>query len=266
MIILTGSKGFIGKNFIKKLGNHNVFEVDIDTCEYLLKRKSLTETYEFWSSVDLIVHQGAVSSTTEKDPRKLYKYNIDYSISLFELAIKYGIPVKYASSASVYGNSKDRFNPLNHYALSKLQVDYWVQDNIDKFSLVQGFRYFNVYGSGEEDKKDQASPVSKFSKQAIETGSINVFEGSERMQRDFICVDDVVDIVLNNDQQSGIYDLGIGNPASFLEVAELVSKKYNAKIREIPFPEHLRGRYQFYTCADMSWTDKKFLTLEDYLS
>ena len=50
------------------------------------------------------------------------------------------------------------FNPLNYYAISKLQIDYWVQDNIDEFSLIQGFRYFNVYGDGEGDKGDQAKP------------------------------------------------------------------------------------------------------------
>ena len=36
--------------------------------------------------------------------------------------------------------------------ISKLTVDYWVQDHIKEFKHIQGFRYFNVYGEGEEEK------------------------------------------------------------------------------------------------------------------
>ena len=121
-------------------------------------------------------------------------------------------------------------NPLNQYAISKLQIDYTVLDNIDKFPLIQGFRYFNVYGSGEENKGDQASPVSKFTKQIKETGKLKLFEGSDKFFRDFICVDDLVNVVLNNENPSGIYDLGTSNPVSFQHVAECVARKYNGEI------------------------------------
>jgi len=257
MIILTGAKGFIGRNFKNKLDN--VFEVDQDNCW------SFLEEFKKWEDVSLILHQGAISSTTEKDVKKLYKYNINYTLHLFEFAIKHQIPVKYASSASVYGNMQGEYNPLNQYAISKLQIDYWVKDNIDKFSLIQGFRYFNVYGDGEEDKGDQASPVSKFTKQIKETGSLNLFDGSDEFLRDFICVDDLVNIVLNNKKTSGIYDLGTSQPVSFQSVAKSVANKYNGNINMVPFPEHLIGKYQNYTCAKKEWDDYNFITVEEYL-
>ena len=50
---------------------------------------------------------------------------------------------------------------------------------MDRFEQVQGFRYFNVYGEGEEHKGDQASPISKFTKQARENDIIKIFEDSE---------------------------------------------------------------------------------------
>ena len=137
---------------------------------------------------------------------------------------------------------------------------------MDRFSLVQGFRYFNVYGDGEEHKEDQASPVSKFAKQIEETGKLKLFEGSDKFLRDFICVDDIVNIVLDNDKPSGIYDLGTSNPVSFQKVADCVIKKYNGEIEEVPFPEHLKGKYQDYTCAKKEWGDYSFITVEDYLS
>lgn len=258
MIILTGSSGFIGKNFFKKI-NEPIITVDQENAFKFISG------FDKWKDVSLILHQGAISSTTEKNIRTLHHYNVAFSLFLFEIAIKYQIPIKYASSASVYGNTKGKINPLNYYAITKLQMDYFVQDNLDKFSLVQGFRYFNVYGDHEEDKGDQASPVSKFTKQIKETGKLKLFEGSDKFLRDFVCVNDVVDIVLNNTNESGIYDLGTSNPVSFQQVAECVSNKYNGEIEYIPFPEHLKGKYQSYTCAKKEWKGYKFMTVEDYL-
>tara|TARA_R100001530_G_scaffold10766_1_gene10611 strand:- start:492 stop:1274 length:783 start_codon:yes stop_codon:yes gene_type:complete len=259
MIILTGHKGFIGQAFCNSLDLENVYRVEFDGAFPFL------EEYTDWDKVELIIHQGAISSTIETDINKIHKYNVDFTIQLFEKAIEHQIPVKYASSASVYGSSRGDINPLNYYAISKLQVDYWVQDNIDRFSHIQGFRYFNVYGDGEEHKGDQASPVSKFTKQIKDTGKLKLFMGSDKFYRDFICVDDIVDIVLNNDRPSGIYDLGTSNPVSFEHVAECVAMKYNGEIEYIPFPEHLKGKYQDYTRASRVWGSHSFITVEDYL-
>ena len=261
MIIVTGSKGFIGRNFLKAFEDTDdiIIPVDSDIIEWMV------DGFKDWHKVDLVIHQGAISSTVEKDIDKIHYYNVHLTLKLFEKCIKYGIPVKYASSASVYGNLQGVFNPLNYYAISKLQIDYWVQDNIDEFSLIQGFRYFNVYGDGEGDKGDQASPVSKFTKQVKETGKLKLFEGSDNFYRDFVCVDDIVHLVLNNRKRSGIYDLGTSNPVSFQHVAECVAKKYNGEIEYVPFPDHLKGKYQDYTRARGEWGDYIFTTVERYL-
>lgn len=262
MIIITGSSGFIGKKIIDRLKEKSdLLLIDQEDAWRLLR------DFNEWEKVSLILHQGAISSTTEKDLQKLWHYNVSFSCALLNKAIEYQIPIKYASSASVYGNTQGEINPLNQYAISKLQVDYTVLDNIDKFKLVQGFRYFNVYGDGEDHKGNQASPVSKFTKEIKETGELNLFEGSDKFLRDFICVDDVVDIVLNNNAPSGIYDIGTASPISFQHIAELVAKKEGGKINTIPFPDHLKGKYQSYTCADMKWIgDYKFKTVEEYLN
>ena len=62
--------------------------------------------------------------------------------------------------------------------------------------------------------------------------------------RDFVCVRDVVSLMVNNGEPSGVYDLGTSQPISFQMVAELVSAKYGAKIKEVPFPKDLDGKYQ----------------------
>lgn len=265
MIILTGYNGFIGSHFLR------VLEEELRAPTKCVEQKDswkFLSSFQDWDKVTMIIHQGAISSTTEKDIQKIHHSNVAFTLMLFDYAIKYQIPVKYASSASVYGNQTKKLkciNPLNYYAISKLQIDYFVLDNIKKFKSIQGFRYFNVYGSGEGHKGDQASPISKFTQQIRDTGKLKLFEGSDKFYRDFVYVGDVVDVVLNNGCGSGIYDIGTGNPISFKEVAELVAKKEGGEIELVPFPEHLNGKYQTYTCADTSWYDHDYISVKQYL-
>ena len=259
MIILTGHEGFIGKKFLEKLEGKDVKTVEKNDSWHF------RQSFNDWNKVELILHQGAISHTTSTNLQALQHFNVEFSQWILQQAIKYQIPIKYASSASVYGHTLTDMNPLNYYAISKLTVDYWIQDHINEFSFIQAFRYFNVYGEGEENKGDQASPISKFAKQVKEDGKIKLFEGSDKFLRDFVFVDDVVDIVLNNDKPSGIYDLGTSNPTSFQEVADLVAEKYHGIIKYIPFPEHLEGKYQTYTCAKKEW-DHEFTTVENYIN
>lgn len=265
MILLTGYKGFIGSHFLK------VIEEEMRTPVICLDKDDAWEflrKFDNWDKIDLILHQGAISSTTEKNIFTIHHNNVAFTLHLFAHAIEHQIPVKYASSASVYGNqTKDLkiINPLNYYAISKLQIDYFVLDNIDKFKSIQGFRYFNVYGSGEDQKGDQASPISKFTQQIRDTGKLKLFEGSDKFYRDFVYVKDVVDVALNNECASGIYDIGTGIPVSFQEVAEFVAKKEGGEIELVPFPDHLKGKYQTYTCADTSWYDHDYLSVKQYL-
>ena len=149
--------------------------------------------------------------------------------------------------------------------ITKLQIDYYIQDNLDKFSSIQSFRYFNVYGEGEDKKGDQASPVHKFTKQVKETGKLKLFEGSGKYLRDFIWVGDIVEVVLNNDKPSGIYDLGTSMPVSFKTVGELIALKYKGEIEYIPFPDHLKGKYQYLTIAEQIW-DYQFINVAQYLN
>jgi ADP-L-glycero-D-manno-heptose 6-epimerase len=242
MIILTGIDGFIAKH-VEKLLDGAIVHVTQDNCLKFLN------TFTAWSDVKYIYHLGAISDTTCTDIKKIYKYNVEFTLDLLQKAIEHKIPIRYASSASIYGNTYTKINPLNHYAMSKATIDLWVEDNIDKFAHIQGLRFFNVYGNGEENKLDQASPISKFKKQIQEHGTITVFEDSEFFYRDFICVEDVAEVMVNNKLGSGIYDLGTGKPISFLTVAKLMQQKFGGAIKTIPFPNHLLGKYQTSTKA-----------------
>jgi ADP-L-glycero-D-manno-heptose 6-epimerase len=283
MIIVTGAYGFIGSNIVKKLnsiGHRDL--ILVDDMANGIKYKNLlgaqfSEYYdadEFfsrfkpWNMVRSVYHQGAISSTTETDGKKIMHYNYQFSMDLFKQCLYHQIPISYASSASVYGNNTDgKIDPLNLYAYSKHLIDQKVAENIGKFKQIHGWRYFNVYGNGEDHKGDQASPVTKFTKQAKETGKIRIFEGSDKIYRDFVAIDDVVSIVVGSMEdkfKSGIRDLGTGTVMSFETVAHMVKREHGGEIETIPFPEELKLSYQYLTRAKKT-VDHRFINMTDWL-
>ena len=131
MIIVTGTQGFIGRHFLNELQDQGkeVIEVDQQGAWYF------KSNFDKWDEVELILHQGAISDTTFSDLKVLFSWNIDYGEWLLKQALEHQIPIKYASSASVYGNTTDTINPLNYYALGKVTLDYFVRDHIDEFKF-----------------------------------------------------------------------------------------------------------------------------------
>ena len=271
--LVTGAKGFIGSHLVKHL--NDPIECDIKKG---LGVWSPDEIDIHFKDIDTVYHLGAISSTTETNTHKIVENNILLSCKLLEECINRDIPFVYASSASVYGLGEHGFSenslmtPLNYYAISKASLDTIVLQKIkdNPSSQIVGLRYFNVYGTNEDHKGDQASPVHKFIKQSIENSTIKIFEGSEDFLRDFIHVDDVVQMTLsaNSFSKSGIYNVGTGKARSFMEVANIISDLTNSRISEIPFPKKLIGKYQAYTRSDNTkinsvYADRSRISLEE---
>lgn len=296
MIIVTGGAGFIGSNIVKALnqkGRNDILIVDnlkksekhlnlnrLDFTDFIDKSSFFDIFDDIAEEVELIFHEGACSDTMESDGKYMMENNYDFSCALFNNCVQHGIRFVYASSASVYGNGDDGFMekreceyPLNVYAFSKFMFDNYVR----KFpqvvkSQVVGLRYFNVYGQQENHKGRMASVIRHFFTQYRDNKEIKVFEGSADFLRDFIYVDDVVRVnmhFLENSFLNGIYNCGTGKCRSFGDIAEIFKNRYSdAVIKEIPFPDSLKGKYQKYTQADMeklrsAGYDKEFMSLED---
>jgi len=282
MIIVTGGAGFIGSNIVKGLNNKGIEDIIIvDSLKYSekhlnlnkLKFKDFLSKEEFLNKLDsinnisIISHQGACSDTMETDGDFMMKNNYEFSKQLYDFcnrSNRKGIKFIYASSASVYGNGDNGFKeetsseyPLNIYAYSKYLFDQYVRANSKSArNQVVGLRYFNVYGPQENHKGKMASVFFHFYNQAKETGVIKVFEGSKNFLRDFVFVDDIVNINLHfhDNNISGIFNCGTGECRSFYDVAIAVKEHFpgkEIKIEEIPFPEKLKGKYQAYTQADL---------------
>ena len=285
MIIVTGGAGFIGSNLVQGLNARGITDIlvvddltdgrkclnlsDAHIRDYLDKDDFLlrVQSGQDLGPVEAIFHQGACSATTEWDGRFIMKVNYEYTKALLAWASARRVPFYYASSASVYGSGtvfkEDRANerPLNAYAYSKFLFDEHLRPQLGGISSpVVGLRYFNVYGPREQHKGSMASVAWHMQQQLQSGDTVRLFEGCDgygpgEQERDFIHVDDVVAVnlwLLDHPGVRGIYNCGTGRAQSFNDVARAVIAQHpHGRIEYIPFPEHLKGRYQSYTQADM---------------
>ncbi len=286
MIIVTGGAGFIGSNIVKALndaGHTDILVVDdltdgtkfknlvdLEIADYMDKDDfiSLVISGEDLGPVQAIFHQGACSSTTEWDGKMMMENNYDYSKDLLHYCLDHGIQFLYASSAATYGGS-DTFKeerefeaPLNVYGYSKFQFDQYVRQILPEAdSQIVGFRYFNVYGPREQHKDSMASVAFHLNNQLLAGENPKLFQGYDGypdggQKRDFVYVGDVAKVnlwFLDNPDKSGIFNLGTGNAEPFSAVAQAaIDYHKKGEIEFIPFPDHLKGRYQSFTQADLT--------------
>lgn len=305
MIIVTGGAGFIGSfvvSLLNKKGRDDIVIVDNlgksekwknlvgkRYDEYIHKDRFLEELLEgTFSQVDAIIHMGACSSTTEIDADYLYQNNTEYTRILMEWSVENSVRFIYASSAATYGDGSlgysdehrdiPKYRPLNMYGYTKQFMDE-VALKTGLIDSVCGLRFFNVYGPNEYHKQTMTSVVFNSYHQIKKSGKVQLFKSymddfnNGEQKRDFIYVQDVAEIIwwlLNNPQINGIYNIGTGIARSWNDLAKavFVAMGLEVNIEYIDMPEHLQGKYQYYTQAendkiiDAGW-EKGFTSLED---
>ncbi len=218
-----------------------------------------------------ILHMGACSSTTETDWDYLERNNVQYTKDLCLAARRIGARFVHASSAATYGDGSqgysddhaqlDRLQPLNLYGRSKHDFDLWARAE----GLLQEIcclKYFNVYGPNEWHKGDMRSMVCKGYEQVRDTGMVKLFKsdrpdyGDGGQRRDFVYVKDAAAMTLwlmDHREASGVFNVGTGQASDWntLIGAIFAALDREPNIEYIAMPEQLKGKYQYFTEAQM---------------
>lgn len=250
-ILVTGHEGFIGRNMMAWLSQEP--EWQIDGYEWNPNDRPDVASY------DWVVHLGAIADMRETDVDRIMKQNFEFSQWLFEECNTHGVHLQYASSSSVYGDTKDfseyaPCHPQTPYAWSKYLFDRWVFQQ-EQHVMVQGFRYFNVYGRYMHLRGDRANAIYKWRTQARKEGKITVWENAENIRRDWTWVGDVCQLHLDfikGVKGSGIWNVGSGLPHSFLDIAEEIAEIEDVPIEYEPVPEAEKQRMRHVTKADLT--------------
>ena len=289
MYIITGGAGFIGSAMIWKLNNMGIDDIlVVDNLGVSEKWKNLVNRrYASYihrdaflemihedaldADVEAIIHMGACSSTTERDADFLMQNNLEYTKALCLYAASKKARFINASSASTYGDGSLGFEdevedlyslrPLNMYGYSKHLFDIWAQ-KFGYLDNIVSLKFFNVYGPNEQHKGDMRSVVNKAFYQIQSSGKMQLFKSSDPLyadggqMRDFVYIKDCVEIMwwlLKHPKTNGIFNVGTGKARTWVDLVTAVFSAMNkpVNIEFIPLPEHLHGKYQNFTEANM---------------
>ncbi|MFC4233184.1 ADP-glyceromanno-heptose 6-epimerase [Parasediminibacterium paludis] len=315
-IIITGAAGFIGSCMVKFLnvnGYNNLVLVDAfgigkKRQNWVSKKYVLLlerDIFFDWldknnPTIDLIIHLGARTDTTEFDYSIHEALNVIYSQKIWKFSVKNQIPLIYASSAATYGNGEHGYNdnhsvpfalkPLNPYGVSKNEFDKWAINQNDAPPFWAGLKFFNIYGPNEYHKARMASVIWHSFNQIKANGLVKLFKSHNpnykdgQQLRDFVYVKDLVKVILwmaetgfQNSQfssssksefklNSGIYNLGTGQARSFLDLAVATFRglDLDPRIKFVDMPIDLRDKYQYFTEANMAKLTEAGYTIPFY--
>jgi len=264
-ILITGSCGFIGSNFIKSLlTNDNVEKIigidNLSTGNILPGIHDNTKVYQhiidvrdkniipFFKGVDYVFHfAGKVSIyDCDKNPYDAMDNNILGTVNVLEGCVKYNIKkIICPESSAVYENCgngpyvETQLNPTTIYATSKamagLLIKSYQQTRKLNYTLL---RFFNVYGELQDWKRTVPPASAGFAIRMIQGKKPIIFGNAER-RRDFIHVDDVISFlnicIDNKKTDNETYNIGTGKSRSLIEmmkeIAKILGVSYNGYIQ-----------------------------------
>jgi ADP-L-glycero-D-manno-heptose 6-epimerase len=293
LTLVTGAAGFIGSNVARALCAAGRVVVGCDRMRSGPKWRNIVdvplhdivtpEALPAWwerhaGAVDLVVHLGAVTATTETDVDRILRDNLRCTLDLWQWCASARVPFIYASSAATYGDGAAGFldddspdylatlRPMNAYGWSKHLIDRRLvadaRDGRKTPPFWAGLKFFNVYGPGENHKGDMRSLVNKLMPVVKSGAAVRLFRSYRadyadgEQVRDFVFVDDVVGVItwlIAARPASGLYNVGSGAARSWNDLAKALfhSLGQAPRIEYMEMPPEIRPQYQYRTLADI---------------
>jgi ADP-L-glycero-D-manno-heptose 6-epimerase len=295
MWIVTGGAGFIGSRIAARLAGLGQRVVVCDRLRHadcgkwrniakhaiadiVAPDRMMSFLDDHAGQISGVVHMGAISSTTETDVDAIVEANLRLSQRLWVWCAGEQKPLIYASSAATYGDGAGGFADANDLAavtaLRPLNAYGWSKRAFDLFAIREalaqrapprwaGLRFFNVYGPNEYHKGAQQSVVAHMHAALTAGNPVRLFQSHRpgiadgEQQRDFVYVEDCVDIVVwlaQTEVQAGIINVGSGKARSFLDLSKALFGALDRphQVSFVETPPAIRDKYQYFTQADLS--------------
>jgi len=268
-ILITGISGFLGSNLGRTLLNQGAEIYAVDNFSYIdyevTKKKvplinevriisgdvAMKETWDkVPTNIDYIFHLAGPSSITlfKRNPERCYYETIFGLYNVLEFAKKNGTKkVVYTSTGSLYAGNRmphrEELYPIgyNLYAAAKIACEALANSYSNHVKNL-GLRVFAGFGPGEERKKDFASVICLFAKDALE-GRRPIIYGDGNQIRDFVYVDDVVVALMRGAEieETGVINVGTGKGISFNEIWKTIRDHLGTNIE----PEYIEKEVNY---------------------
>ncbi|HMK32633.1 MAG TPA: NAD-dependent epimerase/dehydratase family protein [Nitrosopumilaceae archaeon] len=259
--IVIGGAGFIGSQIAEHLvkNNHSVTVIDNfhtgkreNLASFQDKIKILkvdildyNELRNVVKNADGVFHEAALTLVQESftKQKEYHEVNVVGTENIFKLAKEFGFKVVYASSSSVYGNTKKipikedfERKPLNPYGDTKLEDEYLAEKYSKLGVRIIGLRYFNVYGPGQNVA--YAGVITKFLEN-IANHKAPIINGDGLQVRDFVYVGDVAKanlIAMESKVNFAFVNIGSGIALSINDLADMIVKASGLALKPIHDP------------------------------
>ncbi len=232
-VVVLGANGFIGKNLIKTLEEHNVNclplkREDID----LIDEKAVDQLSDILKTTDALVFLSTVTPDRSKDINA-FMHNIRLAETVSKVLQKVTpAQVIYLSSDTVYSLDRGIISetspqdPANTFGIMHLAREYLLKDAATCPLAI--LRSTLVYGV--EDTHNSYGP-NRMRRQAHKDGRIPLFGNGEE-NRDHIYIKDLVNLIYQVllHKSSGIINLSTGNSISYYDLAHKIANLFDSEI------------------------------------
>ena len=241
-IVVTGSRGFIGKQLCKTLRilGHQIIELDLSLGHNVEEWDSFKDLPKF----DYMVHLAArifVPESFDK-PRSFYQTNILGTLNAIEACrvndAKFVFFSSYAYGAPDYLpiDEQHPVKSFNPYSRSKIMGEDICKSYFADFGVKSIiFRPFNIYGPNQDSRFLIPSIIEQ-----AKQGSITLKDN--RPKRDYIFIDDIINAVVKaldyEPESSDIFNLASGVSHSVEDIVDFTMELFDNKINVNYLNEH----------------------------